>query len=236
VQIGMTHTLNLVRGAEFSTLCSHSFFAKINMMAGSPPDFYTTKPTSRNPDSPAATLTSTSPPLTLRLALPTDAPALLRIFTDSLNTEHDASTAGLNTPPAIENLISRWRNLTTPLTRLNFVVVAAGGEVVGVGGTGCIYTREGDGKRVADVGVMINPEARRKGYAGASLRMTTDYLLRVLKLDEVTVEMRAANVGMRALMEEKCSEFRSREREDLKFGDEISYRVGRDEWISSSKV
>lgn len=83
---------------------------------------------------------------------------------------------------------------------------------------------------------MINPEARRKGYASASLKMTTDYLLRVLKLDEVTVEMRAANVGMRALMEEKFSEFRSREREDLKFGNEISCWVGRDEWISSSKV
>ncbi len=138
-------------------------------------------------------------PLELRTVTSNDAPALLRIFADKENIKHDPSAAGLNTLPAIENVVASWTNLTDPLTRLNLVVVAEG-EVVGLGGMGHFHARD-DGERVGDAGVMINRDACGKGHACDSLRITVGYALRVLELDEVTVQMREANIEMRGLME-----------------------------------
>lgn len=166
--------------------------------------------------------------LELRTALPSDAQALLRVFSDEENTKYDESAAGLDNLSAIEKLLSTWTNLTDPLTRLNFVVVADE-NVVGLSGMGYIYSRD-DGKRVGDAGVMINPDARRKGYAKEALRITIDYALRTLRLDEVTVEMKEANTAMRALMDQTFSAAPSK-RKDLKFGNEYSYAFYRDEWL-----
>lgn len=180
---------------------------------------------------PQVSIHSSSLPLELRLALPSDAEALLRVFSEPSNIEHDSSAAGLSTLPAIEEMIQRWNTLADPLTRLNFVVVASG-DVVGVGGMGYIYTRE-DGMRIGDAGIMINPEARGKGYAYESMRMTIDHAFRVLNLDEVTVEMKEANVAMRGLMEKRfeMKPVVSRAQGDPKFGNEYSYRVKREEWL-----
>ena len=89
----------------------------------------------------------------------------------------------------------------TDLPSLNLVFVAKG-EVIGLCGMGHIHTGV-DEKRIGDAGVMINSDARVKGYAYESLRITIDYVLRVLKLDEVTVEMRDTNIEMRGLMDRK---------------------------------
>lgn len=125
-------------------------------------------------------------------------------------------------------MITAWTNLTDRLTRLNLVVVAEG-DVVGLSGMGHIHTRE-DGKRIGDAGVMIIPDARGKGYAYESLRITMDYALRVLGLDEVTVEMREANVEMRGLMDGRFH-VTAAVSEALEFGNEYSYRFGREEWL-----
>lgn len=102
-------------------------------------------------------------------------------------------------------------------------------EVAGLSGMGHIYTRD-DGWRIGDAGVMINPDTRGKDYAYESLRIMIDYSLRVLGLDEVTVEMREANVEMRGLMDEK---FRAMvaESKSLGFGNEYSYWFIREEWL-----
>ncbi len=167
-------------------------------------------------------------PLELRTVTSHDAPALLRIFSDKENIKHDPSAAGLNTLPAIENVIALWTNLTDPLTRLNLVVVAEG-EVVGLSGMGHIHAQD-DGKRVGDAGVMINPDARGRGYACDSLRITIDYALRVLQLDEVTVQMREANVEMRGLMEKKFGATQTVSKSP-EGGNEYSYRFRREEWL-----
>ena len=101
--------------------------------------------------------------------------------------------------------------------------------MVGLSGMGHVETRD-DGKRIGDAGVMINPDARGKGYAYESLRMAIDYGLRELELDEVTVEMREANVEMRGLMDRKfgITPVVSENREG---GNEYSYRFGREEWL-----
>ena len=140
-------------------------------------------------------------PLELRTVTHSDAPALLRIFSDERNVKHDPSAAGLNTLPAIERVITAWTRLTDPLSRLNLVIVTHG-EVVGVGGMGHIYTNE-HGNRIGDAGVMVNPDQRGKGFAYEAMRMTIDYALRILGLDEVTVGMGEANVEMRGLMDKR---------------------------------
>ena len=87
-----------------------------------------------------------------------------------------------------------------------------------------------DGKRVGDAGVMINPDARGKGYACDSLRITIDYALRVLKLDEVTVQMKEANVEMRGLMNKKFGATPTVSKSP-EGGNEYSYRFRREEWL-----
>ena len=161
-------------------------------------------------------------PLELRTVTSNDASALLRIFSDKENIKHDPSAAGLNTLPAIERVIALWTNLTVPLTRLNL-------EVVGLSGMGHIHAQD-DGKRIGDAGVMINPDARGKGYACDSLRITIDYALRVLKLDEVTVQMREANVEMRGLMNKKFGATQTVSKSP-EGGNEYSYRFRREEWL-----
>ena len=94
---------------------------------------------------------------------------------------------------------------------------------------GHIHTGD-DGKRIGDAGVMINPDARGKGYAYESLRITINYALRVLKLDEVTVEMREANIEMRGLMDKKFRITPTRS-ESVWCGNEYSYRFRREEWF-----
>lgn len=167
-------------------------------------------------------------PLELRTVAPKDASALLRIFSDEENIKHDPSAARLNTLPAIERVIASWTHLTDPLTRLNLVVVVEG-NVVGLSGMGHIHTQD-DGKSIGDAGVMINPDARGKGYGYESLRIAIDYALRELELDEVTVQMREANFEMRGLMDRK---FRTTPAisENLEFGNEYSYRFRREEWL-----
>lgn len=91
---------------------------------------------------------------------------------------------------------------------------------------GHISTQD-NGSRVGDAGVMINPDARGKGYAYESLRITIDYALRVLGLDGVTVQMGEANVEMRGLMDRKFGVTPTISAS----GDEYCYRFGREGWL-----
>ena len=47
--------------------------------------------------------------------------------------------------------------------------------------------------KLGDAGIMIDPDARGDGYGHEALRITVDYALRILLLDEVTVEMQGAD-------------------------------------------
>ena len=186
--------------------------------------FYTHETCLEDKASPHASIRSKTLPLEMRSAIRSDAPALLDLFSDERNIKHDQSAAGLNTPSAVDNFITQWLTFTTPLDRLGLVVVAKG-EVVGLSGMGHIGT-EKDGRRIGHAGIMIGPEARGMGYAYESLRMTFDYGLRVLNLDEVTVAMTGANVAMRGLMDKKFGLSATRLDEgNSRFGNEYVYSV-----------
>ena len=62
-----------------------------------------------------------------------------------------------------------------------------------------------------------------------------DYALRVLRLDEVTVEMRDANVEMRGLVDKKFRATPPRSG-SLDFGREYPYRCRREEWLGAKIV
>ena len=190
--------------------------------------FYTHETDLVNKTAPRVSIRSDTLPLELRKPTPSDAPALLKVLSDEENIKHDQSCAGLDTLPAVENLIIKWLTITDPLERFNLVVVVEG-KVVGIGGTGYIHDR--NGKRVGDVGIMLNPEARGKGYAHESLRMTIDHALRVLCLDGVTISCQAANVAMRGLLEKKFG-LSADVLVDGKFGNACCYSVKREEWLA----
>ena len=190
--------------------------------------FYTHDTALNDKNNPHVSIQSNTLPLELRNPIPSDAQALLQILSDERNIEHDESVAGLNHPLAIEAMMTTWLNYSDPLDRVNFVVVVED-KPVGISGMGHIG-KESDGRRVGDAGVMLNPEARGRGYAYESLRMTIDHALRVLKLDEVTVGCRAANVAMRGLMDNKFG--LSATEVEGKFSNECLYRIKKDEWLS----
>lgn len=186
--------------------------------------FYSHETCLEDKSNPHVSIRSKTLPLEMRSPVRSDARALLDLFSDERNIQHDQSAVGLNTPFAIDNFITQWLTFTNPLDRIGLVVVAKG-NVVGLSGMGHIGTEE-DGRRIGDAGIMINPVARGMGYAYESLRMTFDYGLRVLNLDKVTVAMTAANVAMRGLMDRKFGLSATRlTGDENRFGNDYIYRV-----------
>lgn len=186
--------------------------------------FYTHDTCLEDKANPHVSIRSETLPLEMRSPIRSDSPALLDLFSDERNTKHDQSAVGLNTPSAVDNFITQWLTFTDPLDRIGLVVVAQG-KVVGLSGMGHIST-ETDGRRIGDAGIMIDSEARGMGYAYESLRMTFDYGLRVLNLDEVTVAMTGANVAMRGLMDKKFGLSPTKlTRANSRFGNDYMYSV-----------
>lgn len=135
-------------------------------------------------------LTSPLLPIHLRPLLPSDAAAFARLVSDPRAASDpavrpiDASTA--------RDVISRMRDSASKPTmldpsgtgvvvsgpdRVNLAVVLDNEkeeQVIGLGGYGAIKTREG-GRRVGDVGVLIDPAFRGKGYATEALRLAIDW-------------------------------------------------------------
>jgi len=192
--------------------------------------FYTHDTVLYAQENPHVIIRSVKLPLVLRSPTPDDAAALLQIFSDPRNLEHDESAGGLNTPEAIRKTIIRWVDFTDPLTHMSLVVEAEG-KAIGVGGFGWIGAmKDGGDGRVGDAGIMLNPEARGKGYAYEAMRMTIDHALRVLPLDEVTISMTKSNTAMRGLMDKKFrlppKEFKG------DHGMELQYIMNKHDWLS----
>ncbi|KAK7447496.1 acetyltransferase [Colletotrichum acutatum] len=111
--------------------------------------------------------------------------------------------------------------------RVNLVVVYVGGDddnkqssgekeqdeegtIIGFGGYGGINEHEEDGQkvRVGDVGVMINPEFRGRGFAAEAVRSAVGWGFRKvaeggLQLERVSATMSERNVPMRGLVEKR---------------------------------
>ncbi|RDW79477.1 hypothetical protein BP6252_04115 [Coleophoma cylindrospora] len=173
---------------------------------------------------------TTTPDLVLRNATPADNPILLRLLTDVKNVGLDESVAGLDTPEAISDLIKKW-NTFEPLERVNAVIVYQG-TVIGTGGIGWISTTW-QGKRIGNVGVMIDTPYRGKGLAYEALRMSIDYAFRVLDMELVDCSTRDENKEFRGLMDRKFG-FAAERIKDLKFGNDWTWTIERKAWEECS--
>lgn len=174
-------------------------------------------------------LRSKSLPLELRTPVLSETLPLLQLLTEKSNIEHDRSVSALDTKEAVERFIRDSLKFSDPPDpevpdKLNLVVLADG-VIVGLSGLGRI-TSEIHGKKVGDAGIMIDPKFRRKGYAEESLRITIDYALRILSIDEVIIACTGPNMAVQRLMEGKFGLEPVRiDPESSEFGNECLYTI-----------
>jgi len=201
-----------------------------------PQKFYTRNHSSNSGGSSTITLTSSSLPLTLRTFLLEDIPILAKLLSNPANTQDDLSVSQ-KTSEEMEEMAKEWLVLSEPVARMNFLVLESG-VPVGISGVGWIGFHKKDDEnagRAAAAGVMLNPEARRKGYGYEAMRISVDYGLRELGLVEVRIGTTSRNVGMRELMEKKFG-IPAEVTELDRFGNDLVWRIGRDEWFSKEHV
>lgn len=85
----------------------------------------------------------------------------------------------------------------------------------------------GDGGLAGAVGIVLNPEVRRRGYGFEALRISIDYGLRELGLKEVRLGTTSRNVGMRVLMGRRFGWVKGEVTEADRFGNDLEWRFGR---------
>ena len=168
-------------------------------------------------------------PLELRSPTPADLPALLEVLYDTRNTKDDRSMDGMD-KPTIKKAIEKWITFSKsdPVDRVTYVVLV-NGTTVGIGGMGYIGTE--NGRRIGAAGIMLNTDARGKGYAYEALRMTIDHALGVLGLDEVHIATTEANVAMRRLMEMRFKHVSTMYHGRFKFGNEYLWKITAGDWL-----
>ncbi|GKT45668.1 uncharacterized protein ColSpa_05849 [Colletotrichum spaethianum] len=181
-------------------------------------------------------LRSPTHPILLRTMEPRDAAALSAVLSDPENNKYDPNASAIS-PEVAEKAIGRMRESAAVPTvldeasgrvvsgpgRVNMVLVhvegtentmgARGdeGTVVGLAGFGGINEHEEVGKgkvRVGDVGAMVNPGFRGRGFATEAIRLAVDWAFTGVEdggpqLDRVTATMSEANRPMVALVEKK---------------------------------
>ncbi|KAK9350269.1 acyl-CoA N-acyltransferase [Lipomyces doorenjongii] len=199
--------------------------------------FYTHSTDLRDLSHPIVVLRSTSEPLTLRVPQVGDLQALIDVLANPENTKNDLSVASLSAEER-EVVCRRWLTLDDPRTYMNFIVLdteRGREEPVGIAGLGWIGpagTGSDESVRVGAAGVMMNPEARRKGYGTEGLKMIIDYGLRELGLVEVRVGTHSSNIAMRRLMEVKLQMEPEVEEKGDRFGNDLLWRINQENWSS----
>ncbi|KAF4845746.1 hypothetical protein CGCSCA4_v006196 [Colletotrichum siamense] len=203
-------------------------------------------------------LRSTTHPLLLRTLIPSDAAAISAVLSNPENTKFDPHASAIS-PDVAAKVIDRMResaavpSVLDPVTgkvasgpgRVNLAIVHipnAGddeGVVIGLGGFGGINestSDDGSKRRVADVGAMLNPEYRGKGFATEAIRLAVEFAFRGvaeggLQVDAVSATMSERNLPMVGLVEKKLGWVGVR-RAGEKEGDdgEIYFEVTKDTW------
>ncbi|KAJ6790170.1 hypothetical protein PWT90_08437 [Aphanocladium album] len=179
-------------------------------------------------------LVSKTLPIVLRTTEVADAPRFSAILSDPSN-EADPHASKLDVPAAAAIITRQRESAAVPTvlsssdggthvvsgpSRVNMVVVYTGGGgeeeeeeeelVIGLGGYGAIkdWVRDGKPCRAGDVGAMIDPAYRGRGYAAEAIRLATDWAFAPaseggLQLDLVTLTTLDSNVPMIKLADEK---------------------------------
>ncbi|KAL0948169.1 hypothetical protein HGRIS_010781 [Hohenbuehelia grisea] len=195
-------------------------------------------------------------PILLRNIEPGDAETMSTLFSDPRNAEHDPAVSAMTVSVA-SSAIGRMREsaavpsiLSLPAGdvvsgpgRVNLVVVYVDsntpeveGVMIGFAGFGDIKTLQEGGKqvRVGDVGVMLNPDFRGKGYGVEAIKLSVEWGFRGileggLQLDRITATMRTGNTAMVGLVEKKLG-WQATKRLGEGGQEELLYSVLPDAW------
>ncbi|TDZ53166.1 hypothetical protein CTRI78_v007122 [Colletotrichum trifolii] len=201
-------------------------------------------------------LRSATHPIFLRTLEPRDAPAVSAVLSDPENTNYDPHASAVSPEVAVVVIQRMRESAATPTVlddkgtkvvsgpgRVNLVVVCVEGAgdtlhvtgdegvVVGFGGYGGINEREeGEGKvRIGDVGVMVNPEYRGRGFGVEAMRLAVEWGFKGvgqagLQLKGITATMREENEPMVGLVERKLGW------EGVREGGEVKFEVTEETW------
>ncbi|TEY87540.1 hypothetical protein BOTCAL_0001g00670 [Botryotinia calthae] len=180
--------------------------------------------------------------LTLRPAVPSDAASLAAIFASPLNTQHEPHKPSSPTVEEYQGRIAKWDDLRAsgkayflvitrrPTTETESGSLPADG-VIGFGGINAIST-DAQGKRIADLGVLIDSSEWRKGYGREALQATLNFAFRKVEAggvgcDEAFFETLAVNTPFQGLADRMGMAKWKRVTSD---GKEIEYRFSKEDW------
>ncbi|KAL3419860.1 acetyltransferase [Phlyctema vagabunda] len=157
-------------------------------------------------------ITSPTHHIILRNPEPQDAAGLSKILSEPSNIESDPhmSASGID-EATCETVIARMRESASAAvpTRVNLVIALiepaehdeSRETLIGLSGFGGID--EIDGKRFADVGAVLLPEYRRRGYALEAMRLSIEFAFRELKTEAVSAQVLDRNERMRPLLQNR---------------------------------
>ncbi|PQE19575.1 acetyltransferase protein [Rutstroemia sp. NJR-2017a WRK4] len=168
--------------------------------------------------------------LTLRPAIPSDAAPLAAIFANPLNTQHEPHKPSNPTEEEYQRRIAKWEDLRAS-GKAYFLVITrrsttASDGVIGFGGINAVST-DAQGKRIADLGVLIDSSEWRKGYGREALQATLDFAFQGVGCEEAFFETLAVNTPFQGLADRmgvgKWKEVKSE-------GKEVEYRFSKEDW------
>ncbi|KAH6717970.1 acyl-CoA N-acyltransferase [Leptodontidium sp. MPI-SDFR-AT-0119] len=180
--------------------------------------------------------------LTLRPAVPSDAAPLAAIFANPLNTLHEPHKPSNPTVEEYQGRIAKWEDLRAcgrayflvitrrPTTETGSASPPADG-VIGFGGINAIST-DAQGKRIADLGVLIDSSEWRKGYGREALQATLDFAFRKVEAEgvgceEAYFETLAVNTPFQGLADGMGMAKWKRVKSE---GKEVEYRFSKEDW------
>ncbi|KAF7914462.1 uncharacterized protein EAF01_000868 [Botrytis porri] len=180
--------------------------------------------------------------LILRPAVPSDAAPLAAIFANPLNNQHEPHTPCNPTVEEYQSRIAKWNDLRVrgkayflvitrrPTTETGSASPPAD-EVIGFGGINAVSTNA-QGKRIADLGVLIDSSEWRKGYGREALQATLEFAFRMVEAEgvgceEAFCETLAVNTPFQGLAGRMGMEKWKRIASD---GKEVEYRFSKEDW------
>lgn len=180
--------------------------------------------------------------LHLRPAVPSDAVPLAAIFANPLNTQHEPHKPSTPTVEEYQRRIAKWDDLrasgkayflviTRPPATETGSASSPAGEVIGFGGINAIFT-DAQGKRIADLGVLIDSAEWRKGYGREALHATLDFAFGNVEAegvgcDEAFFETLAVNTPFQGMADRMGLAKWKRVKSE---GKEVEYRFSKEDW------